>query len=414
MRMHRTNAVWSLPLSALAGLLLLISRPACGQSVIEGVTPGAAVHLVPTDMALLELQEPRNDLPCTVTPVKPALGFDLRLHAGYEVIVPLKDLAGSQGVLTIIFRVTPALHKDQPVYFSQRVRMPLIPDDARGEAEIEGSFDLGEGAYHVDWLMRDPAEKVCSSYWDLEVALADSDRDVGLVVSPGEVHATELEPFGEEPPVERIQQDRPLNVKVLLNIAPQRANSVVLRPLDVKALVAILRSVYREPRLGTFSLVAFNLQQQRVIFRQEAASRIDFPALGTAVDSLALGTVDVRQLGEKHADTQFLSGLVKRELGGGKFDAVVFAGPKALLEQNVPAEELKQMGQVDSPMFYMNYILDPRAVPWRDAIGNVVKFFKGAEYTISRPKDLWNALSEMVTHIGEERKGLTSASSAGR
>ena len=169
--MHRTNAVWSFPLSALAGLLLLIGRPARGQSVIGGVTPGAAVHLVPTDMAVLELQEPRKDLPCTVTPVKPALGFDLRLHAGYEVIVPLKDLAGSEGVLTVIFRVTPALHKDQPVYFSQRVRMPLIADDARGDVEIEGSFDLGEGNYHVDWLMRDPAEKVCSSYWDVEAAL---------------------------------------------------------------------------------------------------------------------------------------------------------------------------------------------------------------------------------------------------
>ncbi len=414
MRMHRTNAVWSFPLSALTGLLLLIGRPACGQSVIGGATPGAAVHLIPTDMAVLELQEPRKDLPCTATPVKPALGFDLRLHAGYTVAVPLKDLAGSQGVLTIVFRVTPALHKDQPVYFSQRVRMPLISDDARGEVEMEGSFDLGEGTYHVDWLMRDPAEEVCSSYWDVEAALADSDRDVSLVLPPGEVHATELEPFREEPPVERTQQDRPLNVKVLLNFAPQRTNSVVLRPLDVKALVSILRSVYREPRIGMFSVVAFNLQQQRVIFRQDTASRIDFPALGTAVDSLALGTVDVRRLGEKHGDTQFLSSLVKREVSGGNFDAVVFAGPKALIEENVPAEDLKQMGQIDSPMFYMNYILDPHTVPWRDAIGNVVKFFKGAEYTISRPKDLWNALSEIVARIGEDKKGASSASAAGR
>jgi hypothetical protein len=414
MRMHRTNAARSFPLSALAGLLFLIGRPACGQSVMGGATPGAVVHLVPTEMAVLELQEPRKDLPCTVTPVKPTLGFDLRLHAGYEVNIPLKDLAGSEGFLLIVFRVTPELHKDQPVYFSQRVRMPPIADDARGEVEMEGSFDLGEGAYHVDWLMQDPTERVCSSYWDVEAALADSDREVGLVVLPGEVRATDLEPFREEPPVERTQPDRPLSVKVLLNFAPQRTNSVVLRPLDVKALVSILRSVYREPRIGTFSVVAFNLQQQRVIFRQETASRIDFPALGTAVNSLALGTVDIRRLGEKNGDTQFLSNLVRREVGGGKFDAVVFAGPKALLEENVPAEDLKQMGQVESPMFYMNYILDPQAAPWRDAIGNVVKFFRGAEYTISRPKDLWNALTEMVTRIGESRKAPISASAAGR
>ena len=414
MRMYRTNAARFFPLSVLAGLLFLIGRPACGQTVIGGATPGAVVHLVPTDMAVLELQEPRKDLACTVTPVKPALGFDLRLHAGYEVMVPLKDLAGSEGALNIVFRVTPDLHKDQPVYFSQRVRMPPIAEDAKGEVEMEGSFDLGEGAYHVDWLMRDPAERVCSSYWDVEAALADSDKEVSLVVLPGELRATDLEPFREEPPVERIQPDRPLSVKVLLNVAPQRMNSVVLRPLDVKALVSILRSVYREPRIGTFSVVAFNLQQQRVIFRQETASRIDFPALGTAVDSLALGTVDIRRLAEKNGDTQFLSNLVRREVGGSKFDAVVFAGPKALLEENVPAEDLKQMGQVDSPMFYMNYILDPQAAPWRDSIGNVVKFFRGAEYTISRPKDLWNALTEMVTRIGETRQAPTSAGAAGR
>ena len=414
MRMHRTNAARPFPPSALAGLLLLIGRLACAQSVIGGATPGAVVHLVPTDMAVLELQEPRKDLACTVTPVKPSLGFDLRLHAGYDVMVPLKDLAGSQGFLTIVLRVTPELHKDEPVYFRQRVQMPLIADDAHGEVEMEGSFDLGEGAYHVDWLMRDPAERVCSSYWDVQAALADSERDVSLVVTPGEVRATDMEPFREEPPVQRTQQDRPLSVKVLLNFAPQRASSVVLRPLDVKALVSILRSVYREPHIGTFSIVAFNLQQQRVIFRQEAASRIDFPALGEAVDSLALGTVDVRRLADKHGDTQFLSSLVRREVGGGKFDAVVFASPKALLEENVPAEDLKQMGPVDSPMFYMNYILDPQAVPWRDSIGNVVKFFRGAEYTISRPKDMWSALTEMVARIGEAKKAPTSASAAGR
>jgi hypothetical protein len=128
---------------------------------------------------------------------------------------------------------------------------------------------------------------------------------------------------------------------------------------------------------------------------------------------------DVLGVGLNATDARFilpqvLSGLVKREVGGDKFDAVVFAGPKALLEENVPAEDLKQMGQVDSPMFYMNYNLNPQAVPWRDAIGNVVKFFKGAEYTISRPKDLWNALSEIITRIGEDKKGPSSASAAGR
>ena len=124
---------------------------------------------------------------------------------------------------------------------------------------------------------------------------------------------------------------------MLVNFAPQKADSAVLQPLDVKALVSILRSITREPRIGKFSMVAFNLQEQRVIFRQDDTSRIDFPALGEALDSLNLGTVDIRRLSQKHGETQFLADLIRREAGGdSQPDALVFAGPKAMLDQNVP------------------------------------------------------------------------------
>ena len=72
----------------------------------------------------------------------------------------------TENLLTILFRVLPAEHKDDPIYFVQRVRVPTIEEDAKGDAYLQGSFDLGQGDYHVDWLMRDRSERVCSSYWD--------------------------------------------------------------------------------------------------------------------------------------------------------------------------------------------------------------------------------------------------------
>ena len=51
----------------------------------------------------------------------------------------------------------------------------------------------------------------------------------------------------------------------------------------------------------------------------------------------------------------------------------------------------------------MNYILNPSANPWRDAIGNVVKKLRGYEYTISRPHELWNAWSEIMSRIVKSR-----------
>ena len=45
----------------------------------------------------------------------------------------------------------------------------------------------GEGKYHVDWLMRDRTERVCSSYWDIDASLPPKDKQVALEIRPGEV-----------------------------------------------------------------------------------------------------------------------------------------------------------------------------------------------------------------------------------
>jgi len=254
---------------------------------------------------------------------------------------------------------------------------------------------------------------LCSFYWDVESALSERDRDVDLSLTPGQLAASDIESFREDEPVERSQGEATLKVKVLVNFAPPNANSATLQPLDRNALLSILRSITRDPRVGQFSIVAFNLQEQRVIYRQDDASRIDYAALGEALDSLNLGTVDVQRLSQKHGDTLFLADLLRREAGGDSPpDALVFAGPKAMLDENVPGEELKKVGPMSYPMFYMNYNLHPEVAPWRDAIGNIVKFFRGTEYTITRPRDMWFAVGEMISRI-VQFKGQRSAAGAG-
>ena len=371
------------------------------------------MRILNTDAAVMELGERRTDLPCTVSPIKPALGFDLKFHSGYEVSVPLRELAGEENLLTILFRVTYQGRKNEPVMFSHRIRVPAVAEDAKGEAYFQGNFDLGEGVYHVDWLMRDRTERVCSDNWDVEAALPAKEKTIEVALAPGEIQGSDTEPFKEEPPVSRVQDSPPLNVKVLINFAPQDSRSATLQPLDTAALVSILRSIAREPRIGKFSVVAFNLQEQKVIARQDGAERIDFPALGKALESLKLGTVDLRRLSDKHGDTQFLSELIKRELGEApQPDALIFAGPKALLDENVPEDTLKSIGDLNYPVFYMNYNRDPQRTPWRDSIGHAVKFLKGYEYTISRPKDLWFAVTEMVSRIVKSKQERSAAAAA--
>lgn len=377
----------------------------------QTILSGGMSRLFTADAAILESGEARKDLPCSVTSVKPALGFDLKFHSGYEVTIPLKELAGEGNQLTMVFRVIPETRSDDPAYLSQRVSVPQIEDDSKGDAYLRGSFDVGEGKYHVDWLMRDRNDHFCSSSWEIEAALPTKDKEMALDLGPNQVEPVETEPFKEEPPVARDQRETPLNVKVMVNFAPQNALSATLQPLDTNALVSILRNIARDPRIGKFSIVAFNMQEQRVIYREESASKIDFPALGDALHSLDLGTVELKKLEQKHADTDFLADLMKREMKSdqGEPDAFIIAGPKVMLDDSVPADTLKQIGEPKFPLFYMNYNVNPQANPWRDAIGSAVKSLKGAEFTISRPRDLFFAWSEIMGRIVKLKFGRTAS-----
>jgi hypothetical protein len=392
-----------------AGLLfsLLAVTSLKAQVVMQGSGLNGIVRIFNTDSAVLESQEVRKDLPCIVTPIKPALGFDLRFHAGYEVSIPLKDLSGSEDLLTMIFRVTPEGRKDEPIYFSQRLSVPPIEENAKGNAYLQGVFDVGEGNYHVDFLMRDRSERVCSFFWDAEAALPAKDSQLVLMTAPGTVQAAEREPFKEEPPIEREPASGPLNVKVIVNFAPQNSHSATLQPLDTNALLSILRSISRERRIRKFSIVAFNVQEQRVVYRQENTDQINFPALGEALNSLNLGTVDLKRLSQKHGETEFVASLLTEEMNTSKDhpDAVIFAGPKVMLDESVPQDSLNQLATVDYPVFYMNFNLNPQVNPWRDAIGSAVKHLKGYEYTISRPRDVWYAWTEIMSRIMKFRLG---------
>jgi hypothetical protein len=261
----------------------------------------------------------------------------------------------------------------------------------------------------VDWLVRDKQERPCSSSWDTEAELSGKDQAFTLFIGPKSVAEAQAEPFRDEPLTHRATPDTPINVKLLVNFAPQTKDSAAMAPVDLSAMLGILKTIEHDPRVGRVSLVAFNMQEHRILYRQEAADRINFPALGTALQNLKLGTVTVQNLGEKHGDTDFLGSLIQNEVGtNSQPDAVIFAGPKAMLDADVPAEDLRRIGEIECPVFYVNYNPNPQQTPWRDAISHAVRVMKGTEYTISRPRDLWVATGEMLGRIVRSKHVRTS------
>lgn len=403
-------------LFAAALLPPLLCPPAAGQSLLHNADSMSAVNLLPGDAAVLEMEDVKKDLPCTVTPVKPVLGFDLRFHSGYEISIPLKELASNGQTLTVIFSVTPNSSKDNPRYFSQKFKVPDLPDDAGGKTLLEGGFDVGEGGYHVRWLMRDRLERVCSSNWDISATLNGKDQEM-MTIMPNVVEASDSEYFKPEAPVARKVDGEPLKVKVLINYAPQESAAAAMAPVDESALVSILRTIAREPRIMRFSVVAFNMNDQRVVYRGEDLDEIDFPELGRELSSLKLGMVDYKHLADKHSPTDFLTHLVHDELVGNPADAVIFAGPKTFLDEAVAPDSLKDLEAITYPVFYMNFMTVPAGgtwddtTPWRDAIGNIVKHLRGYEYTISRPRDLWTSWTDIMSHIAKVKLATAATAS---
>jgi hypothetical protein len=392
---------------ALAVLIFpFLALPSRSQILLKAPEPGDLVTILPSDLAIFEGGTERKEIPCTVTQRKPDLGFDLRFHAGYDVTVPLTEVSGEGGELTVVFRVYATAQRNNPSYFVQHFGVPSIPDDAKGDALLQGEIDMGEGNYHVDWLMRDRSERICSASWDIEATLTPKDRPINLFLSPNKVAEVPPEPFVNDTDV-RPDAKTPdgLNVKLLVNFSPQDSLSSTLQRSDTDALVSILKAIQRDEHIGQISLVAFNMSESRVVYRQDTASQIDFPALGRALHTMKLGTVSVQHLGEKQSETNFLEGLIEAEVGKAAHpDAVIFAGPKAMLNADVPKDDLRRIGDIECPVFYMNYNLNPQAVPWKDSISHAIKAFRGTEYTISRPRDLWFTTSEMVSRILRTKK----------
>lgn len=400
-------------------LLILASPFARAQNLMQGVSAHGSMQLLSSDAAILEIEEVKKDLPCTATQIKPVLGFDLRFHTGYDIVLPLKEISGSGDLLTILVKVTPtgeatasdAAAKDSPVYFSQRYNVPDIEEDAKGDAFLQGGFDVGEGNYHVSFMMRDRMERVCSQNWDVAATLPNRDQGIRTAIAPRAIEASEREFFRDEPPVTRVSLDDPLKIKILLNFSPQHAAAAAMAPIDTSALVSILRNISREPRIQRFSLVAFNMNDQKVVYRQDDSDKIDFPALGKALSTLKLGMVDYKKLADKHSETDFLAHLIQDELGQRDSDAVIFAGPKVMLDAPLPTDSFKEIAAAPYPVFYMNYILTPNQTPWRDSIGAVVKRMRGFEYTISRPRDLWNAWTDIMGRLSKMKLVATASAS---
>jgi len=390
--------------------LALLAGIACAANghgqTLTWSSPGEK-RLLQSRLEGLEAQQSRRDLPCVVTTPKPELGFDFMFHTGYQVEVPIREMAGDGNELTIQFRVVPQDRPDDPSYMVQRVSVPALEAHSRGEGKLYGIFTLGEGRYHVDWLMHDQRERICAMSWDLEAKLNSKDSQLRPWIPRALVQL--LRPlFASEPPLMRVPGNGSPRFSIIVNY-PSRA---LIDDHGLYGLLAILRQMGRDLRIEPYSIIICSFETQQVVYRQgNEGGGIDLPALGEALRSAKLGTVDAKRLVSTRSPAQFAADLIRQQLEEDKSDALVVLGPKEGSETTVPRESLEPFDRPGKPAFYLSYVTG-QVSPWRDPISSIMKHLRGFEYRIDRPKDFFNAWSDVVTRIVQTKQTPQSSIAA--
>lgn len=383
--------------SAVVCGLTCASAPA--QKMVRPDADSGEFRLAPTDLTPLDDPESRDDLPCRVEPLDPKLEYDLTFQAGYAVHVPLAALAGKGTRLRILFRIQPQ-PDGEPTYFRESFAVPAIEPDAEGDATLPGKYRLGPGRYKVDWLMRDRAERLCSDHWEIKTDGPEGLDTLAMAPKAGTVEEFAEEAFLEEPPVRRAA-GRLLHLKILASFSPVDPAKVGLSDYDTRSVVSMLRAIAREPRIGTFSVAAFNAHAEKTLYESKTQSRIDFPTLGAAVSETPSGVVAVDQLQDKKSGERYLRELFEAHLSRSddEPDAVVFVGPKVTFERNPSSNLLHSSERTRAPVFSFVYNRNPRSYPWRDALSSALRSFSPTEYDITTPKAFASSLKDMMRRL---------------
>lgn len=344
-------------------------------------------------------------LPCEVNQVKPFLDFSFRYDSGYVASCPVNAFFGKESTLISYLRVAPL--ERQAIVLAEAFRLPAIPENlkaqtklsrVRSEVEFSGGFAVGEGQYEVQILIVDNLGRSYEKHWRLKVARRRSERNVELAMQPSTAAPLSTAHFRVNTTPGKDEAPR---VTILLDAAPIYPFAQKLRAWDREFLLSAVSSVLRTNSYKSVKLVAFNLDQQREIFRTGDFSHPDFQKLSDRLRTLELGTISYKVLGETKGWAELLASLVNEEAAmAERSDAVIFLGPTNRIGAKVPTSMLRVKGQSQPRFYYFEYYpqwLRGREMP--DAIHHLTDDCNGRIMRIHSPSELAQAIQKVQSEI---------------
>jgi len=218
---------------------------------------------------------------------------------------------------------------------------------------------------------------------------------------------------------------RPIRLTILLHAAPASPRRTHLRQNDILTLLASVSSVIERVPTTSVRLVAFNLDQQKELFRKDGFGLTDLPAVGEAMTRMELNLVDAKVLQNRRGHVETIAGLVNAELTDpSPADAVVFLGPTSRFSDKVPAEVLERAQGGPQFLFFQlapwfrggrglvgggrggMMPLGPPESALPDSIRHAVSRLGGKTMTIRTPGELAKAIDRLEQLAPQRRNGL--------
>lgn len=378
----------------LSGLLLLIPAFASAQGLLNTARFPEALKVFD------EPVDKQRALACEVKPLRPQLTYGFKFVTGYVGVFQLKSIEGPGHRFAVLTRIT---NDDdpgaQPVYLSQFFRLPPAPPKNHANLELDGAFFTGEGSYTVDWVLRDREGRTCRKNWRLQAKVPGHDPELEIAMPPGKVGPIRYEAWKGVPPERIDKAAHPLRLTVFLHVTPLSMRRNKLHPFDEIMLLSSLLSLLQRTPFTEIKLVAFNLDQQKEIFRQEGFNEKGWEGLIDGISSLELATVPYAVLQHPKGHIDFVNKLIEEELSAAQpADAVVFLGPTARQNDKLHREPPAR-GERPVPAFYY-FEFKPywdKTSAFPDILTFAVKSLSGKIVHIYSPRDFSKAIQQLNT-----------------
>ena len=379
--------------SVLLATFLAFTTTAPGQVIIRPSRFPSALKQA------LDHPELAQTLKCEVTAIKPALNFSFRFQAGYIARVPLKQYSGRGHAWVLVSKITAQAPDAKPVYLVTTASLPDNPKTNQ-HGEIGGGYLLGEGRYEVEWTLFDDSKRICQKSWTINVALTAGERKVKTVMPPGTIEELSLRGSAYSSPAK--DDVHPIRLTIFLHAAPLSPRRTRLRPGDALVLLSGLSSLLERVPSPSVRLVVFNMDQQKVLYRQESFSHESLDQVAQSINGIELGLVDYQILKSRRSSADFLAELINKELSEpDQAEIALFLGPGCRFSDKAAQANLDE--RRSAPYFFHFKFQPPlrRAGDgFPDTISQTVGKLKGKTIVVYTPGDFAKAIDQMERRSG--------------